>query len=590
MVIIFFLKIIPLFLLLLRWALLALIFLFFISFASQWRTNLVQDTPFKYLLDIEHTISKPIDPVIQSFVPSLDKIDFTDLVKIIFCLVLFYYSRRVSMHMRLFIKHLEQKEKLRRWQEQSEPPKKSNLYAELEEKLDQVKLPANKKNNAEIYKEIAILEKELEGRVRYFAFLSIDVVNSVGMKVAEKKSVVQMDFLRYKHMIENIFNRNACINSTWTPDGTMACFNFVDNAVNAAQQVIRELKHFNQEIKQISKNFKVRCGIHAGTIQYDEKLPLEEVSDQIIDIAGHMQKNADPDSLAMSRSLLKLLDNSKDFINKGERIDDLQVYQWSLKTTGADEGSSLKMTFLGTGSAFTIGDGNFHSNVLLEMNRDNLLIDAGSDLRFSLNEQKKNHLDIRNLYITHMHGDHVGGLEWLALNTYFDEKYKGKPTLFAADKIIEELWEQTLAGGLRTLATELSSLETYFNVHPVKELGSFKWQEIDFKLVQMVHVFNGLKLRPCYGLLFECHSTRILYTADTQFVPMQLYREADIIFHDCETAKIHTGVHTHYTQLLQLPKEIKKKMWLYHYNPGKLPDATADGFLGFVTKGQCFIF
>jgi hypothetical protein len=31
-------------------------------------------------------------------------------------------------------------------------------------------------------------------------------------------------------------------------------------------------------------------------------------------------------------------------------------------------------------------------------------------------------------------------------------------------------------------------------------------------------------------------------------------------------------------------------MWLYHYNPGHLPDARADGFRGFVKKGQVFDF
>ena len=29
-------------------------------------------------------------------------------------------------------------------------------------------------------------------------------------------------------------------------------------------------------------------------------------------------------------------------------------------------------------------------------------------------------------------------------------------------------------------------------------------------------------------------------------------------------------------------------MWLYHYSPGPLPDACAEGFLGFVRRGQSF--
>ena len=43
-----------------------------------------------------------------------------------------------------------------------------------------------------------------------------------------------------------------------------------------------------------------------------------------------------------------------------------------------------------------------------------------------------------------------------------------------------------------------------------------------------------------------------------------------------------------FSELDTLPAEIKKKMWLYHYQPGHLPDAKEHGFQGFVKKGQVF--
>jgi hypothetical protein len=42
--------------------------------------------------------------------------------------------------------------------------------------------------------------------------------------------------------------------------------------------------------------------------------------------------------------------------------------------------------------------------------------------------------------------------------------------------------------------------------------------------------------------------------------------------------------------LSALSAEIKRKMWLYHYQPGPLPDAEKDGFRGFVKRGQTFDF
>ena len=50
------------------------------------------------------------------------------------------------------------------------------------------------------------------------------------------------------------------------------------------------------------------------------------------------------------------------------------------------------------------------------------------------------------------------------------------------------------------------------------------------------------------------------------------------------------GVHPDYDDLKRLDKNVKKRMWLYHYSDlGKnMPDAVADGFAGFVKEGQSF--
>jgi hypothetical protein len=49
-------------------------------------------------------------------------------------------------------------------------------------------------------------------------------------------------------------------------------------------------------------------------------------------------------------------------------------------------------------------------------------------------------------------------------------------------------------------------------------------------------------------------------------------------------------VHAHIDELKTLNEDIKKKMWLYHYQPGKKPDAEKMGFAGYIKKGQTFAF
>ena len=69
----------------------------------------------------------------------------------------------------------------------------------------------------------------------------------------------------------------------------------------------------------------------------------------------------------------------------------------------------MKLIFLGSGSAFTVQDNNYHSNMLLVAPNDKkLLIDCGADVRFSLNEIGLTYKDINDVYISHLHSDHAG--------------------------------------------------------------------------------------------------------------------------------------------------------------------------------------
>ena len=251
----------------------------------------------------------------------------------------------------------------------------------------------------------------------------------------------------------------------------------------------------------------------------------------------------------------------------------------------------MKLTFLGSGSAFTIRDNNYQSNMLLENSKGHkLLIDCGSDIRFALAEKEVSHQEIKHVFISHLHGDHVGGLEWLAFKTKFDPNCQA-PALYVSKAIVKDLWNKVLAGGLSSLEDTQATLDSYFNVFPIET--SFKWEGVNMQLIPTIHYRSNGHLMPSSGLSMNLDGIKVLITGDVQYVPdqmMSLYKEADLIFHDCETAQNKSNVHAHYTDLIRLPDEIKRNMWLYHYNPGPLPNALKDGFRGFVKKGQVFNF
>lgn len=264
-----------------------------------------------------------------------------------------------------------------------------------------------------------------------------------------------------------------------------------------------------------------------------------------------------------------------------------------LNLKSSDRGK-FKVTFLGTGSAFTIGEGNYQSNILIEDLSSNrkLLLDCGTDIRFSLHDVGLKMSDITDLYVSHPHADHIGGLEGVAFSTKWIPG-REKTNLIMSRRFANDIWAKSLSGGLESIEGEIAGLDTFFNIESVGVKGRFEWQGIKFQLVQVVHIMNGFDIVPSYGLLFMINGVTIFFTSDTQFAPAQLlkfYDMADVIWHDCETTPFKSGVHAHYDFLNTLSPSIKEKMWLYHYQPGRTQDARADGFQGFIKKGQEFLF
>ena len=197
----------------------------------------------------------------------------------------------------------------------------------------------------------------------------------------------------------------------------------------------------------------------------------------------------------------------------------------------------MKITFLGVGGAFTSLE-YWQSNAFLsEGGRDKImLIDCGGDARHSCSEQGVSASDVDAVYISHLHSDHCGGLEWLGFSTYFNPSCK-KPKLFIMESLIDPLWE-TLKAGMRSVEGSVLELSSFFEIVPLKENSSFNWGGFSLSPFQTIHVSNGNFIVPSYGLVIETINQKTFLTTDTQFIPRQmqnLYIECDLILHDCET-------------------------------------------------------
>ena len=137
-------------------------------------------------------------------------------------------------------------------------------------------------------------------------------------------------------------------------------------------------------------------------------------------------------------------------------------------------------------------------------------------------------------------------------------------------------------------------LTNYFKCHGIEPNGSFEWDGCGFTPIQTIHIVDGFRFMPSYGLMITAPSgKRVFYTGDSQHAPSQLqkfYDMADYIFQDCETAPYYSKVHAHYDDLKTLNAPTKAKMGLVHCQDDPVQDPFAEGFAGFVEKGDEFEF
>lgn len=261
----------------------------------------------------------------------------------------------------------------------------------------------------------------------------------------------------------------------------------------------------------------------------------------------------------------------------------------------------MKLQFLGAGSGLCSPkkDNDYHSNMVFIVDGPTgsekyLGFDCGVHWQTSSEEAGYEINDFDGFYVSHLHDDHAGCLGIVAFSRFFSTFPFGenRPYLFANVEVADELWGKYLSAALESIQDRRNSLDQYFDVNRIKPNGSFMWRNITFDLIQTVHVVDDRRIKPSYGLIFNTDNKTIFISGDTQYAPNQLltfYQRSDVIFQDCELAEYPNSVHAQYHELLKLPDNVRKNMWLYH-TKGTKPDAVADGFAGFVQKGDVFDF
>ena len=237
----------------------------------------------------------------------------------------------------------------------------------------------------------------------------------------------------------------------------------------------------------------------------------------------------------------------------------------------------MRIQFLGSGDAFGSG-GRFNTCFLVETETGAFLIDCGAS---SLIAMRKFGIDpnrIGTVFISHLHGDHFGGLPFLILDAQF---YSRRTTPL------------TLVGppGFRDRLTQV--MELFFpGSSRVERRFTTEIHEID---AAETAVINGITVTaylvehacgaPPFAIRFVCDGKVLAYTGDTEWTEnlLAVGHDADLLIAEALFFERRVKYHLDYASLKgNLERIGAKRVILTHMGPEMLshmsdvPEETAE--------------
>jgi ribonuclease BN (tRNA processing enzyme) len=191
---------------------------------------------------------------------------------------------------------------------------------------------------------------------------------------------------------------------------------------------------------------------------------------------------------------------------------------------------TLKLTLIGTGDAFGSG-GRAHSCALVERATARFLVDCGASAVTALKAAAIDLDTIDAVIITHLHGDHFGGLPFLLLDAQYVSR-RTRPWLFVGPPGFEARLKAVMEALYAGSSTKARDYELV-----IREITPGVCARIDPGLeilgLEVVHPSGA----PSLGLRLTCDGRTIAFTGDTEWTDaiLDLATGADLLVAECYT-------------------------------------------------------
>jgi ribonuclease BN (tRNA processing enzyme) len=166
---------------------------------------------------------------------------------------------------------------------------------------------------------------------------------------------------------------------------------------------------------------------------------------------------------------------------------------------------------------------------------------------------------IDDVLITHVHGDHMNGLEGVAFYKRFAQRRRVR--LIASAEVRTVIWDQRLVASMGVLwdgqAFRDLGFDDYFDFVPLP------WTEAITVGPFRIRARRTRHHVPTSAILVEAGGRTLGYSSDTAFDPelIAFLSSADLIIHETNLGPAHTP----YERLAELPAELRARMRLIHF-------------------------
>jgi ribonuclease BN (tRNA processing enzyme) len=221
--------------------------------------------------------------------------------------------------------------------------------------------------------------------------------------------------------------------------------------------------------------------------------------------------------------------------------------------------SGVEIQFIGSGDAFGSG-GRFQTCIGVRSPDDFFLIDCGASSLVAMRQQGIEPRDVSKVLITHLHGDHFGGLPFFLLDAQLVSK-RSKPLTIAGPPGLEA----RLMQAMEVLFAGSSKVEPRFDLSIV-ELSPRKPTSIEAVSVTAFPAahFSGA---PSYSLRVEVDGKVFAYSGDSQWTDtlIEASAGADLFACECYVFDQDVPLHNSYARIVEnRPRMTCKRLVLTH--------------------------